>query len=302
MSPRAYVMQGDSFSANVFLGAFNTKVSPIMYVGEYDTSLFNQTGEVKFIGEYDSIEVKNGIGNYKAYASQAGNKSWKGIIKVPHPNPKKQGVYLYYPFENQYTLAQPSANVALTKMNTVYVGLDNPLDISVPGIAKDKIRATFNKGSLIPGTNGEYKVIPTSHGRGVITVDAEISPDQYQKMGTLDVIIRKLPKPDANIPVLTNSKVPSSHFGAVKEVRAVYPEAFIYEARCEVVGFKLEVSKNGNIEPEISNRGGKIAQGSPVYNRLQNIQRGSTVTFKNIKAKGPDGIVHELKDLIYTVR
>ena len=299
MSPRAYVMQGDSFSANVFLGAFNTKVSPIIYVGEYDTALFEQTGEVKFLGEYDSIPVTNGIGQYSVSASDVGNKSWKGIIKVPHPNPKKQGVHLYYPFENQYTVAKPSATVSLTKMNTLYRGVPNPIDISVPGIASDKIRARFTRGTLSKQGNG-YNAIPNSPGLGKIIVEAEISPGVFQTMGEMQINVRNLPKPERSIPIIKGTKCNQSTIKQVRYILCKYPDFFNYEARPRITYFEMEVIGVNGIETPLKSKNGNLTP--DMISRLRNIRRGSTVCFKNIKAKGPDNLTHNLEDLSYFIK
>ena len=47
-------------------------------------------------------------------------------------------------------VAPPSLTVAATKMNVFYIGVDNPVSISVPGIADADLRPNISAGSL-PG-------------------------------------------------------------------------------------------------------------------------------------------------------
>ena len=64
-----------------------------------------------------------------------------------------------YPFNGEYQVAKQSVVVSPTKMNVLYILGDkvgNPVDISVPGVSKDKISASCNNGKIIKkGTLGK---------------------------------------------------------------------------------------------------------------------------------------------------
>ena len=48
------------------------------------------------------------------------------------------GIYKNYPFEQTYQVTPPSVTVSATKMNVFYRGIDNPVDVAVPGVPKGK--------------------------------------------------------------------------------------------------------------------------------------------------------------------
>ena len=49
--------------------------------------------------------MNGGIGKFKITTKETGNHTWGGIMKVPHPNPKRKGEFLSYPFIKNYTVA-----------------------------------------------------------------------------------------------------------------------------------------------------------------------------------------------------
>ena len=55
---------------------------------------------------------------------------YAGIIRILDPTGAEQD----YPFKHEYIVAPPSLTVAAKKMNVFYIGVDNPVSISVPGI------------------------------------------------------------------------------------------------------------------------------------------------------------------------
>ena len=54
-------------------------------------------------------------------------------------------------------------------MNVLYVGIDNPIDISVPGVGSDAISASMTNGTIkrgrLEGYRGEWIAKPTTAGQ-----------------------------------------------------------------------------------------------------------------------------------------
>jgi hypothetical protein len=61
--------------------------------------------------------------------------------------------------------------VALTKANVVYIGIENPVNISVAGYKANDIAVAIDNGT-ITGENGEYVIKAVKPGKAVITVKA----------------------------------------------------------------------------------------------------------------------------------
>ena len=90
---------------------------------------------------------------------------------------------------NGLVLAQDSlaAVVAADKLNVLFVGINNPVSIAVPGIASDKIGVKISRGT-ITGKNGKYVVFVDTVGEVAIEITAEESPGITRKVG--DAVFR----------------------------------------------------------------------------------------------------------------
>ena len=77
----------------------------------------------------------------KIKESASGERKFQGVIQIPHPS--RDGEFKFYPFEFGYeTFEVGKAVVSPTAMNVLYIGVDNPIKISVPGYASDKVSAS----------------------------------------------------------------------------------------------------------------------------------------------------------------
>lgn len=63
---------------------------------------------------------------------------------------------------------QPVA-IAVDKMNVLYIGVDNPITVAVPGIPSDKLLIQSDQGT-INGSNGKYVIHVTTPGEAIIRV------------------------------------------------------------------------------------------------------------------------------------
>ena len=79
---------------------------------------------------------ETGKGIYKVRATSTGPKKWGGVIALKAPD----GSIKNYPFDASYVVGEPNVIVSPTAMNVMYMGIPNPIDVSVPGISPDKIK------------------------------------------------------------------------------------------------------------------------------------------------------------------
>ena len=88
--------------------------------------------------------------------------------------------------EQEFQVAAQSFVVSPTKMNVLYLlgDMGNPIDVSVPGVSKDKIRVSCNNG-VIKKVGGSWEVFPKTTGKAKITVSAEVQ-GKNRTMGTME--------------------------------------------------------------------------------------------------------------------
>lgn len=294
IAENGYVLQGDQYSANIFLAAADTTQEPIVIIGDFDTAYYNNTGQIKFTGPTDSLPVDAGIGKLRLDANTTGNHTWGGIMKVPHPNPKRKGEYLIYPFVNNYTVATPSAVISSDQLNIMYMGLDNEISISAPGMkSEDLIVTASNNCRVTSRGNGKYYFRPSKGGRINIIVSTKMN-------GVTKVISQQtwkgtsLPKPYIDIPGVRGGKSPATTLAQILKAvgaRPKYPKSFPMSATPKTEKIELEYINSGNIFTPPIAKNGKVSRS--VVNQLKRLPRGSSVNV-TIKAKGPDGISHTI--------
>ncbi len=264
-----YVLLGDQYQAEIFVGAFDTK----------STLTANINGT--------TITGDKGLITYKVGASSEGLKKYKGNISVKTPFGTRD-----YPFESEYIVAKPSATVSADKMNVFYIGVDNPVTISVPGMANEKVKPSFTGAGITAVNKGGGKYIVNVKGpvgqSAKVSVNADMDGKQ-KSMGVTEFRVKKLPSPDAAIGGQVNQPlIELSLLKAAGGIAAKLPADFDFQASFVVTSFTMQmivgteaypmlISKNNKFTPEMM---------SQINSRAK---KGTKLYFESIVVRGPDG-------------
>jgi gliding motility-associated protein GldM len=293
-----YVFLGDSFKADVFLAAKDTTQNPLIYVGDYE---IGEDGKYKMIGSYDSIPVVSGKGKYAVKASSEGYKKWGGLISM-----KTDAGTKLYPFDGEYQVARASLVVSPTKMNVFYIlashplkdgALGNPIDVSVPGVPKDKLSVSCDNGVVKKVKGGGWEVYPKTTGKAKISVSAQID-GKRRNMGSLEYRVMRTPKPEPKFLGSKNKKVKKSQL--LSSNAKLYAELsnFVFDIKYRITGFSVDVTQRGELVTKFA-KGNKV---TPEMKTLfESLQVGSVLYFTNITCKGPDGAPKSLPAVKLTV-
>lgn len=293
-----YVFLGDSFKADVFLAAKDTTQNPLIYVGDYE---IGEDGKYKMIGSFDSIPVVSGKGKYAVKASSEGYKKWGGLISM-----KTDAGTKLYPFDGEYQVARASLVVSPTKMNVFYIlashplkdgALGNPIDVSVPGVPKDKLSVSCDNGVVKKVKGGGWEVYPKSTGKAKISVSAQID-GKRRNMGSLEYRVMRTPKPEPKFLGSKNKKVKKSQL--LSSNAKLYAELsnFVFDIKYRITGFSVDVTQRGELVTKFA-KGNKV---TPEMKTLfESLQVGSVLYFTNITCKGPDGAPKSLPAVKLTV-
>ena len=292
-----YVIQGNDFKAQVFLAASDTTQQPEVLICNYDSTFNKETGEYDYNvnGGSTSIPVsKSGKGLYTAKGTRLGKNFWSGLIQMKAPD----GSITRKPFKHQYEVAAPSVVVSPSKMNVFYYGVDNPCEISIPGISMDKITPTISRGS-IKSTGSGFIVQPEA---GTTTCDITvyaIVEGAKRNMGTKPFRIKQVPAPNPRVSGITSKTVAKNELAAALGVVAEMPKDFDFDMKFTVTSFTLAATIRG-FNQEESSRNQMFTDGQKRI--LSNLQSGSVVSIINIKAVGPKGDPRELNDLVIKIK
>jgi len=280
-----YVTLGSDYEAQVFISATDSTQYPDYTVG--DSKLPRD---------------ESGKGIYKVRATSTGPKKWGGIIALKAPD----GSIKNYSFESSYFVGEPNVIVSPTAMNVMYMGIPNPIDVSVPGISPDKIHIKVVNGSFstekVKNSKGEYfkgswAVKPTAVGQDVqviVTADINGKPTQY---APYPFRVKSIPNPVAIFANKSTGTVPRATAAAQQGVFAILPD-FDFDLQYTVTGFTVLYSDKGSDFEETSNNSSLTAKQKDLIGRLT---RGKNLIIKDIKALGPDGRTKELLPVVLKI-
>lgn len=265
------VMRGGRYVADIVLAAIDTTQRPLVFVNG------------------DKIEN----GHLELAASSVGTHEYSGYIEVA----RGDGSMDRRPFSSSYTVMEPMATISPTMMNVLYAGIDNPISISVPGVAINAVEASMSNGSLSKNGNS-WIARPGQIGQdAVITVFASVDGHR-QQVGSMTFRVRQLPDPAPFIPIKDAQGNLTNYKGTPKKIsKAQLMEAETIGAAIDDgilnVSFTVEsfatvfYDSMGNAIPEVSDGNRFSSRQKEQFRRLK---PGSRFFISNVKAKGPDGI------------
>ena len=271
-----YVLQGDVYQARVFISAIDTTAVPDIVVG----------------GTKLSILPGENAGIYKVPANTEGTFVWKGVINFKNPN----GLIVQYPFQEEYQVAKPSTTVSPTKMNILYLGLANPVSISVPGISSRDIQVSMKNGRIERTATGFLAYPEKITEKAYISVSALVDKVEKQ-MGTTEFRVKKVPNPIATVAGKNEGMISKNELMAEQGVFADIPD-FDFEMKFQVLSFVVSTSQGGFIVDKPTNGARFSQEQRDLFNKLA---RGNRLYIDNIVAKGEDGLTRNLSAISFKI-
>ena len=214
VAPTSYVLVGQPYTADVFLTAYDSKLSPNITVSG------------------SALSVNAGKGKYSGSTSSEGLHTWTAEISFKDNDGKIQH---YTTPAQTYMVAKPSAVVSPDKMNVLYIGLPNPVSISAPGIAKENLRVSMSGGS-ISGSNGHYTANVTSIGEATISVSGELTKGKTSILGSSLFRVKRIPDPKAQFAGKSGGNTSAANIRAQDRIFAKL-DNFEFDAKFNVTRF-----------------------------------------------------------------
>lgn len=263
-----YVMQGNRFEADIFVGAYDSKAKLSVEIGGQKL-------------EGDSVV------HYAVGAGGVGPKKYSGNIYVKKDNSDPKA----YSFSGEYFVAQPAAVVSLTNMNVVYSGIDNPVRVSVPGANTRDVVPSIKDGSATitrdpEGKEGDY-IIRTTQKAGKIHVQISAKMDgKMQAMGVEEYRVRTIPDPVIKISKYKNGEsIPLAELRAQSGIKAAMENFEFKMIAPKVISYSFNYSNSG--KSEIMVKGSNLSP--EVKSALAKVKAGNKIYFDDIVVKLADG-------------
>jgi len=274
VAPTSYVIQGQPYTAEVFLTASSSTLKQTINVGGAN------------------LPIKEGKGVYTVNTNREGIFSWVGTLTVIGTDGKPK---TYRTPEQKYQVARPSAVVSPDKMNVFYIGVSNPVSISAPGIPKEKLRVSVSSGSM-SGANGRYTFTSNTPTPVVVNVSAEIN-GRVQAIGSSNFRVKRIPDPKARFAGKSSGTLSAAAIRAQNFVAAVL-DGFDFDAKFTIVRYTLLIAKPRADVIVVQGNGNSI-EGS-AKSAINTVSAGTRVIFDNIIAVGPDGSQRGLDPIVLT--
>lgn len=270
------VVQGGKFTAQILMAAVDTTNRPTIYIGGR------------------KIESDRGI--YETVCSKTGDFTLVGYIEMMNA----QGELVRRDFEQKYTVVAPSATVSADLMNVLYAGYDNPMSVSVPGVAANQLQVTMTGGNLTTKGEGKFIAHPTQVGGEAVISVAARTEGRVQEMGKFTFRVRKLPDPTAYI-AYSDGQGGENRFKSGKLAKQILMNTDALGAAVDdgllnipfrVLGFQTIFYDNmGNAVPEVANSAQFTDRQK---NMFRSLGRGKRFYISEIRAVGPDGVERKL--------
>jgi len=303
--PKAYIMDGDSFSADIFTAAYDDRVDPEIYIGKFDSTAalaVATTGkfDVNKImqgtkgsawGEGDWYQMKkedisNGKGRL-VVKEGIGVHDWGGIIKLK----TKKGPKVY-PFKSSFEVGKPSLAISADKMNVFYIGVDNPVSIAAP-----MPKFTASAPGLSKSGKG-WVMRPKKQGSVSIVVTGEDVNGKKIPLGKSEFRVKRIPDPIAYCGGKTGSEsIAKVAFNAASTVQAKM-DNFDFDIRVNVQSFMFSTTKSGEVQ-EIKVSGNKLDSGCK--SMINSARKNQKFFIEKIQVKMPDGTTRKLAPIILKV-
>ncbi len=279
---KSYIIKGEKYSSELFLGAFAGEDS--------------KTG-IQISVDGRNLPLRDGVASYSVPTSSTGVKRYTATAKITNP---ATGEVQTVKKEFEYEVGERSVSVSASQMNVFYIGVDNPIEVSAAGVPSNQVKVSMggSGGGSVNKTGGGYNVkvtTPTAKGQfAKVNVSAPGLNDSKLFR------VKRIPDP---VPMLGKNKkstMGNGEFKAYSSLRAEL-ENFDFDARCTIKGFRMvyvEKRQDAIIE---TNVGGKYSSRTQAL--VNKAKPGDRYFFENIKCTCPgDAAARDLGTIGITIR
>lgn len=135
------------------------------------------------------------------------------------------------------TLHAQQAMVSVTRMNVLYVGIENPVSVVVESTSCKNLKVKISSGK-INGNGCCYTIIPDSIGR----LSLNVRDSKNKDLGTFSFRIKRVPNPDIFIRPYYDKKIKSGRCssGPYPMILA-YLQEFDFDVRFSIIDFDVSL-------------------------------------------------------------
>lgn len=258
-----YVVKGTKYHANIILAAIDSTQTPEYYVNG---------------------QKLNSNGVYEVVANSLGEQKITGKIGYMD----QDGVMQYLPFEDSYTVTEPTATISNMDLNIMFRSHPNPFSVSVPGMSNDQLQVKCTHAKITRTSSG-WIIEPSADSPDKLKIEVYANMNgSSMPMGSQEFRIRKLPRPNAYFsingelieePKLTLSRLKNPN----NEFVASYGADGLVQANFNIISFEVRLPSGKRVPI----KGTKFT--SAALNEISKLKPGSIISIESIEATTEDG-------------
>jgi len=182
--------------------------------------------------------------------------------------------------------------VELTKMNVVYIGVDNPLKVAVSGYDCSDLNVAITNGS-IKGEKGEYIINPRRPGNMVLSVYAN-----GKLINETSFRVKYVPNPILMVAGLTGGDIAKNHLLSANVVKVRLPD-FDFDLSFKMKSFLVSATGPDGAYVDARSDSEEISDAQKEI--IKNAEVGTKIYFEDISVVGPDGWALKLNPVIFQI-
>ncbi|MCB9045642.1 MAG: gliding motility protein GldM [Chitinophagales bacterium] len=277
----SYALEGQKIEAKILLAAYNKSIDPKI-------SITAGGGAIK--------EIKDGVGQYEVTASGIGQKTVKGRVSIDLGGRVEEKEFSF-----DYMVGSTGASIQLDKMNVFYIGVDNPITVSAAGYSLQDISVNIDGADVTANSQegiGHYIVKATKPGNVMANINAK-TDGGVKKVGAMEVRVKYIPDPVAEVGGKSNGAMPSSTLKAQIGIVAALKN-FDFDTRFVVTSYEMSmIPKRGELQGPFTEASPYLNKNKDIIELIKRARPGDRVFFDDIRAKGPDGRVRKLNAITF---
>ncbi len=259
------IMAGDSFRADVFLAAYDPLNPPQVVMKD---------GTVLPIGP-------DGKAKLRLRGNSIGEQVVEGTIRFDGPKGAEE-----IPYTTSFQVMAPLLVASPTKMNVLYRGVENPIELSVPGVPAERVQATISTGRITRQGNA-WVVTGMSGTTAEVNAVVPMPDGSTRRIGPVKFRVKNLPPPSAIVGEKgsSDSRIPLNKLkgaaGVIVKTNTEFGDTWIAKS------FSVTLIRNGGVPITHPCTGNAFSQA--VEQVLDRAKPGDQVFIEEIKAQLTNG-------------
>ncbi len=287
-----YVLMGNKYEAEVLVAAYDTKTKPTVKVLKGTDKITD-----KNIKRARNIQGEGGVVKIEFPANSVGPQKYAGVIQMIDPATNQT---VSYDFNAEYIVAPPSLTVAPLRMNVFYIGVENPVAITSPGLAENQIHPTISAGKLYKKDDHYAVMIKKKVPGNKVTISATANIDGKNiVLGSSEFRIKRVPDPIAEVAGQTNGKIDKNTLLAAGAIIPNMKDFLFDNYYFQITSYTFGTIENGDWKPK-NVTGNRFTP--EIIKIIRRSNRKQKIFFENIQAKGPDGSIRSLNPISLEIK